>query len=335
MNDYFRYHLCFGTWLFNVMATIKDIARLAEVGIGTVSRVLNGGDKVKPETAEKILRIAEELGYRPNRIAQSLVRRQDEPITIGLVLPETIQEIHWEVIKGAYRYLIDAGIQISAYIQHILLPNQVKRLVASSVNGLLVLDCDVPEHATKILTRARLPILNLGRYIENRSCIYINHTRGGMLAARHLAMRNVRRAAFVALAEKADINAQLLRGFKEECARRDIELVCEMTVPLGDQEGYKVTRILWQRGDVKGIFFSGDELAYGAFRFFREVNQGLPVIGYGDMPASKILSLSTLRYPSHQMGYMGVEKLVETINQGTFQNVIQVELLPELVTRKS
>jgi LacI family transcriptional regulator len=318
-----------------VMATIKDIARLADVGIGTVSRVLNGGDKVKPETAERILRIAEELGYRPNRIAQSLVRKQDETVTIGLILPQQIREIHFEVIKGIYRYMTDHRIHLSAYKSNILEKGQIKELTQSNVHGLLILDFILQEEQVKILKNSRIPFLHLGQKVLDLSCISINHTKGGILAARHLASKNVHRAAFVGLLENADIQDQILEGFKEESIRRNIEIVSETNVPMGDQEGYKVTRLLWQRGDVEGIFFASDELAYGSFRFFREVNQGLPVIGYGDIPASKILSLSTVRYPSHQIGYLGAEKLVEIINAGTFNEIISIELLPDLVTRKS
>ncbi len=317
------------------MATIKDIARIADVGIGTVSRVLNGGDKVRPETAEKILKIAEELGYRPNRIAQSLVRKLDETITVGLILPDFIREIHWEIIKGIYHFMSEKGIHLSAHKASMLQPSHIRNLIASNVHGLLFLDLSVDEQAMKILRGARLPFLNLGKKTEDQSCISINHSKGGNLAARHLASRNVKRAAFVGLAENQDIQEPLYQGFLEESARRNIEVVVQTTVPVGDQEGYKVTRILWQRGDVDGIFFASDELAYGAFRFFREVNQGLPVIGYGDMPASKILSLSTLRYPSHQVGFLGTEKLVEIIKAGTFNDVVSVELHPDLVTRKS
>lgn len=317
------------------MATIKDIARLADVGIGTVSRVLNGGDKVKPETAQKILEIAEQLGYRPNRIAQSLVRKMDETITLGLILPRQIREIHWEVIKGIYHFMTDHGIHLSAFKAHMIEPENIKNLIVTDVHGFLMLDLTIEERSIKVLKGSRLPFLFLGREEESQSSISINHIKGGILAARHLASRNSRRAAFVGLVENEDLQDLLYKGFQEECHRRNIEVVNRTSVPAGDQEGYKITRILWQRGDVDGIFFASDELAYGAFRFFREVNQGLPVIGYGDMPASKILSLSTLRYPSHQMGYMGAEKLVEIIRAGTFNEVLSVELVPELVTRKS
>lgn len=317
------------------MATIKDIARIAEVGIGTVSRVLNGGDKVKPETSEKILKIAEELGYRPNRIAQSLVRKLDETITVGLIIPEQIREIHWEIIKGIYHYISEKGIHLSAYKAFMLQPQKIRNLIASNVHGLLCLDLIIDEQAIKILRGARLPFVHLGKKVDDQSCISINHSKGGNLAARHLASRNVKKAAFVGLIENVDIQEPMFEGFAEECNRRNIEVVARTEVPAGDQEGYKVTRILWQRGDVDGIFFASDELAYGAFRFFREVNQGLPIIGYGDMPASKILSLSTLRYPSHNLGFLGTEKLVEIIKAGTFNEILSIELLPDLVTRKS
>jgi len=318
-----------------VVPTIKDIARLAEVGIGTVSRVLNGGDKVKPDTAERILKIAEELGYRPNKIAQSLVRGQNEIPTLGLILPSNIREIHWEVIKGIYGFMTDNGCQLSAFKDDLGTMAQVKNIVTSSIHGLICLDNELPEQAIRAFRGARIPWIHLGREIQDQTCISINHFKGGNLAARHLAVKGVRTAAFVGLVGEDFYQKDLRDGFKSEALKRSLEIVVETDVAGGDQEGYKMTRILWERGDVGGIFFSTDDLAYGAFRFFREINQGVPIIGYGDMPASKILALSTLRYPSYSMGYTGAQTLMDMIQNGSITAHSHIELVPDLVTRKS
>ena len=87
------------------MSSIKEIAKLAGVGVGTVSRVINNSEHVTPETRRKIIDVMESLNYRPNKAARSLVRGNSTISTIGIVLPNIAHAFFFEVIKGIHSYL--------------------------------------------------------------------------------------------------------------------------------------------------------------------------------------------------------------------------------------
>ena len=81
-------------------ATIKDISRLAEVSTATVSKVVNGkAEKISLTTKERIMRIIEEVGYIPNRIASSMVTKSTK--TIGLIIPDIANPFFPELARGA------------------------------------------------------------------------------------------------------------------------------------------------------------------------------------------------------------------------------------------
>ena len=87
--------------------TIKDVARRAGVGIATVSRTLHGSSQVSPETAARVLKVVEELGYRPNTTAQSLVSGRS--LMLGLVVSDITNPFFPELVKG----FEDVALQLS------------------------------------------------------------------------------------------------------------------------------------------------------------------------------------------------------------------------------
>ena len=90
--------------------TIKDVAKRLNVSISSVSRAFNNTHDIKKETRERILRVAHEMGYYPNPIAQKLV--QNKTYNIGVVVPEFINEYYSEVIRGIQDILIPIDYQV-------------------------------------------------------------------------------------------------------------------------------------------------------------------------------------------------------------------------------
>ena len=87
--------------------TIKDVARRADVAISTVSRVLNGLDKVRPQTRERVWEAVRELGYVPNSLAVSMVTGQTNAVMV--VVPDFTNDFNGAVVQGAEEYLKEQG----------------------------------------------------------------------------------------------------------------------------------------------------------------------------------------------------------------------------------
>ena len=90
----------------NTVATIYDVAGMARVSMATVSRVLNTPDKVNPETRDKVLRIIEEVGYKPNPIARELATKKRNPV-IGIIVLNITHELVSQILSGVFEAVED------------------------------------------------------------------------------------------------------------------------------------------------------------------------------------------------------------------------------------
>ncbi len=90
--------------------TIRDVARLADVSIGTASKALNANGRLSLETREKVLRVARELGYRPNDLAQSLHRNKSK--TIGILSNDSFGRFTFPIVEAMEEKLADHGIAV-------------------------------------------------------------------------------------------------------------------------------------------------------------------------------------------------------------------------------
>lgn len=90
--------------------TIRDVARVAEVSIGTASKALNANGRLSAETREKVLRVARELGYRPNNLAQSLHRSKS--MTVGILTNDSFGRFSFPIVEALEDRLSDDGIAV-------------------------------------------------------------------------------------------------------------------------------------------------------------------------------------------------------------------------------
>ena len=90
--------------------TIRDVARLAEVSIGTASKALNAAGRLRQETRDKVLQVAREIGYRPNDLAQSLHRSKS--MTVGIISNDSFGRFTLPIVEALEEQLADRGIAI-------------------------------------------------------------------------------------------------------------------------------------------------------------------------------------------------------------------------------
>ena len=120
--------------------TIYDVARVADVSLATVSRVLNNPEKVKPKTRERVLAAINELGYRPNAIARGLASRRST--NVGLIVPTCSRASVSEMIDGVadiadkYRYSVFLNV---THNENDIATNVWQNMIASQVDGVLMM----------------------------------------------------------------------------------------------------------------------------------------------------------------------------------------------------
>lgn len=318
--------------------TIRDVARLAQVSIASVSRTLNNLGSVAEGTRRKVEDAARQLGYVPHAGARSLSLARTR--AIGVVLPDTHGEFFSEVMRGMDR-------EASARDYVLLLsnmhgarehPEHVLRTMRGRVDGLVVmaphLDADEVERALP----PRLPavLLNAQGGVRSHSSFGVDNAHGVRSIIDHL--QAIGRRNIVHVAGPADnVDAQQrCEAFKSALDGR------KATVIPGDyseEAGIAAVRKLIDEGTAfDGIFAANDMMAIGAIEELRSQGINVPgavaVAGFDDVPLARHLGVTTARVRIDELGAHAIERLIDIIDNGE-DSTIQRLHSPELMVRAS
>ncbi|MGN6207300.1 LacI family DNA-binding transcriptional regulator [Asticcacaulis sp.] len=321
-------------------ATLKDIAREANVSIASASRAINGLDNVADDVKQRVLEIAKRLRYVPHGGARSLVMSRTN--TIGVLLPDIYGEFFAEIIRGIDVAARARGLHLLVSGSHGN-PDEalsIMRAMGGRVDGLLVMSPFVESHDLATALPLNLPVVTIASQIgAGRGGISVDNFGGGVTAARHLREQGCRRPALISGPS---------RNFEAEERRRGFLSVFDGEPPpvfegdFTEESGYRGAKAflaLDARPD--GIFAANDMMAVGCLLALREAGVSVPediaVVGFDDIPIARFTSppLTTLRVGVFDLGRRGLEMLVATL-EGEDETAGQgIIVAPELVRRAS
>ncbi|MGI4788185.1 MAG: LacI family DNA-binding transcriptional regulator [Janthinobacterium lividum] len=205
--------------------SIRDIASQAGVSTSTVSKVLNGSrETIRPQTQERVRRIASEMGYHPNRLAQSIARRRTG--TIGLMISGLQNPFFVSLLETAEALLLDSGNQIlldaapsiaGSYAQH-------SRLNGWPVDGVLMWAFAEQSLEMYLGVQAReIPVVYLGSPRDDGSdWVAFDHYGGGRLAAEYLVRRGYRRIAYLGAFGSGSFQGPRYQAYADVCQEKDL-----------------------------------------------------------------------------------------------------------------
>lgn len=329
-------------------ATIKDIAKAAEVSYATVSRALNNKYGVKDKTQERILRIAREMRYRPNGIARGLVTRQTW--TLGLVIPDITNPFFPEVAGGIEDTAAGAGYSVflcNTNWDPVREEKYIRLLAERRVDGMIVSPiADSQSRFEAALGEITVPIV----YVSNapkrstRSLVIIDDVRGGFLATQHLIDQGFGTIGFIGAAEGSVTVDDRLEGYRQALQANGLPVRDDL-IYLADfrrQTGYRTILQIIDSGKLpRAIFAENDLLAIGVIQGAHDrglrVPEDLAVVGFDDIPMAGFpeIRLSTVAQPKQTMGRIAVEVLLERISREGGESARRIVLEPQLVVRRT
>lgn len=282
------------------MATIKDVARLAGVGLGTASRVVSGKGSVSPATMEKVRQAIEELDFRPSHAARSLLSGSSQmigvyiPVLKGTFYTPILQLIDTELRAAGLHMVVAFGVGLGNPREQAI--EGIEFLMERGCDGLIamtnhLLDDDIAALGPK---QSRLVVLNHRFDSIPDQCFSADHTQGGVLAARALLDCGHTKIAVIAGPHTLPDNVARIAGFMAELERSGID-TASMWVAESDfspEGGWNCARELVDAGhDFSALFCANDEMAVGALSYFHEQGMSVPrdvsVLGYDDTPSSE------------------------------------------------
>ncbi|MER6847642.1 LacI family DNA-binding transcriptional regulator [Streptomyces flaveolus] len=305
---------------------MSDIAQAAGVSSASVSYALNGSPGVGPEVRERILKIADELGFRPSRLAREL--RTGASSTIGLLLADIANPFYTEVAAGVVAATADEGFEV--FVSHVGGGRQRQADAAlahvdRNCSGLILtslVDADRPL-LTK-LERERVPFVQLYRRLEGVSAdwVGIDDRAAGVEIALHMLASGRRRIAVLGGPQESSATSNRVSGFREALHQAGVQALNEPEV-WGDftrQSGAMRARaVLARHPDVDGIICSNDVIAVGVMDVCRETGRSVPedvaLSGFDDMSFSSAgpLQLTTVTVPREALGRRAAQLLLRRI----------------------
>jgi len=310
-------------------ATIRDVARAADVSVASVSRVLNRHDNVRPALRERVEAAARALGYVPHAGARSLSLARSN--AIGVVLPDLHGEFFSELLRGMDREASERGLQLLLSNMHADPARGVEALhtMRGRVDGLVVM----APHIDPDQLFAHLPpgvpavLLNCAPHRQPRPELRIDNAAGARTMVEHLVATG-RRRIFHLAGPAGNIDAEeRLGGYRAAMAAAGLDPVVERGTFL-EESGVSVAERLVREGEnVDAVFAANDMMAIGALMAFRRAGIAVPdriaVAGFDDIPLARLISpsLTTLRIDIASLGERAVARLIEQIDGGDDHSV--------------
>jgi len=324
--------------------TIRDVAKLAGVSHQTVSRVINGYEKVSPETRLKVEATIEKLGYHPSAIARSMTYGGTR--TFACISPNLTDYTFASMIEGAETYAREHGyFLISATAPDAeSFHNLVVQLVQSRrTEGLLVINpyadkryLSLPEDVPVVLMGARPRSKGL-------ASVALDDVQGGYLATKHLLSLGHKFIGVISGPLEEDCVQDRITGVKKALDEAGLPFDNSLMYS-GDWSATSgqtgVEYFLAQDKKVSAIFALNDRMAVGAIHFLqkneKEIPKDVSVIGFDDMPLASYFnpSITTIRQDIPTLGINAARMLI-SINENPKEEVKQLLFTPELVIRNS
>ena len=310
------------------MASIKEVARKANVGVGTVSRVLNSTGYVSDETRKKVEEAMKELNYIPNELARNLLSKKSG--IVAIIIPkishpffaEIVLYAEAELMKKGYKTMICSTYSEQNYEKEYL--NMLNRhIVDGIIAGSHMLDLEEYQNV-------RGPIVAVDRFLgENIPIISTNHKIGGRLAAEELLRNGCRCVLQIQGARVVDSPSHERHYEFERYMKKHGVTVYSYEMDWNDfdygQYDAMTEQLMDKFPDVDGIF-AVDMVAIACIRQLLKRKKKIPrdvkIVAYDGTYVAKVgvMNLTVVQQPIEELANRAVHVLINMIQGKEYRN---------------
>jgi LacI family transcriptional regulator len=326
------------------MITIKDIAERAGVSYATVSRALNGRHDVNETTRSHILELARELGYQPNAIARSLVRRKSH--IIAVIVPDVSNPFFADITMAVNEAADQAGYTTmicNTGWDPVKEQEKLRIMVGQRVDGIILKP--VTTICSEAIEALGVPVVVFWHAAPDQlSYVEVDHAAGSRLAVNHLIDRGYRRIAYVGGYLSSPSNQIRLETYRQTLEKRQLPVDPSLISygPFRQDSGYERFGALLDRPDPPDAVFCGNDfIAIGILQLARErglkVPEQLAIIGFDDIAtaALPLVSLTTVAQPRDRLGQAALQALLREIELFPRHACQRIIIAPRLKIRST
>ncbi|MGP7819756.1 LacI family DNA-binding transcriptional regulator [Niallia sp. 01092] len=307
--------------------TIKDVARKANVSISTVSNVINKSKRVSPEVSERVLKVVNELGFSPNVIARSLIKK--ESLSIGVLIPSIentftsifVRVIEKELFKHNYSTLL-CNTELDMDIEL----HYLKLMKEKYVDGVVLLTSNLQQMHIDFFEENSIPVILASLTDKNGkfSSINIDDYQAAYDATEYLIKLGHRKIAWFGGALNHEHSSSRFEGYKQAFA--DYEIVYEKNVFFNEEyqikSGYERGMEIFRKPNCPtAVLCISDVIAIGAIQAAEECGLRIPedisIMGFDDIPISGAYrpGITTVRQPVYDLGVQAAQMLLQQIKE--------------------
>lgn len=328
--------------------TIKDIAKSLHLSPSTVSRALRDAPDVNPETRIAVKELAEQYGYRPNKLALSFLNNQTN--TIGVIIPN-LDFVLSRMVKGIDEVALEAGYTVmvcqsdESFGREIVNTN---RLLNSLVDGFIVSvssETNVYEHIKKIQNK-NIPLVMFDRIVESLKVphVMLDNVDGGLQATQHLIQQGYRKIAILAGPENLNISNKRMEGYIRALKANKIKFDKNLVTycDFNQEYAYEATKdLLKMKNRPDAIFTISDRMAIGAMLAIKEKKLTMPydigLVGFNNEPVTSLVtpSISSVEMYAFDIGKATAKLFIEALHSNQDLSEKEIIIKPKLFVRES
>jgi len=330
--------------------SIKKIAKEAGVSTATVSRVLNGSDKVREKTAKRVMKVVDEMNYRIDSVARRMKVKSSDSLVIGLIITD---------IGNPFFSMVAKGVEDVAYKnKHILMicntnesPKKEKfflnSLLSEKVSGVIIVPTigNGNQDFFENLVSDGFPMVTVDRRIKNLNVdsVSINNENGGYQATQKLIQNGHKRIGIICGILGLSNTEERLDGYRKALKEANILLSDDLItygnyVETGGREA--IDKLLSLDNPPTAVFSTNNLMTLGCIKELYKRKISIPdeiaLVGFDDSTWAEALipPLTTVKQPGYELGVNAAELLIKRLNNRDASK-LNIVLNTELVVRES
>ena len=306
-------------------ATLKEIAKIANVNISTVSRALNGESVISDETKARVLKIAEEIGYRPNYLAKSL--KSGSSKTICLLVPDIGNLIFPQITRGVEDAARENGYTVvlcNSNDDPVTEKYYIDSMIERQIDGYVICSAQHGEENILFMVDQLIPCAIVNRYKEQFlgkiDCVGINNYQAAYDTVNYLYSRGYRKIAFAKGNQDLIFNYDRFHGYMDALRDLGLEMRDEWIMEKDDDNFYDETVAMMNLDRKPDCIFAGtDPKAFTIMKALLDMHYRIPedigVMGFDNVSLAEIYnpSLSTVAQPLYEFGKIACTAVIKQI----------------------
>jgi LacI family transcriptional regulator len=306
--------------------TLTEVARKAGVGTTTVSRVINGGERVSPKTLARVLSVIETLGYTPNQAARTLKGHRTK--TIGLVIPSIADPFFSSCAEAAQAVArANDSLLIVTTTQNDPLAEieSLDVLIRHRTDGLLIVPADSHDSALRdLLKRIVIPVVAIDRpvYDSSIASVVADNFHGANVATKHLIEHGYKRIVCLTGESTLYTIGERIHGYQEAIKAAGLPCLLDTSVTDYKSAEKAIKNLLAGPNPPDAIFALKNSTTIYAFEVLQRLNVSIPgsiaLLGFDDFELASTVrpSISVVQQPVEAIGRIAAELLFKQLLDG-------------------